>query len=229
MTNRSDPIGQHGLFTAAHSFLPRSPCPTLTAARSRPALDGRPYTLCLTLGALAELEHAFGHEDMLALAERFQSGRLSARDAQRIIAAGLRGAGHDIADDAVARMQADGAAAGFVDIVARLLSATFRGQTLRVCPPADNRHPGRSDASRRRASLRSGTSGRRARHPPFPWHDVMAAGLGLLRLRPADFWSMTPRELDAALHGLLGPPHGNSPLPRPALAELMARYPDKRE
>jgi hypothetical protein len=88
-------------------------------------LDGRPYTLCLTLGALAELEHAFGHDDMLALAERFQSGRLSARDAARIIAAGLRGAGHDIADDAVARMQADGAAAGFVDIVARLLSATF--------------------------------------------------------------------------------------------------------
>lgn len=88
-------------------------------------LDGKPYTLCLTLGALAELEHAFGHEDMLALAERFQSGRLSARDAQRIIAAGLRGAGHDIADEAVARMQADGGAAGFVDIVARLLTATF--------------------------------------------------------------------------------------------------------
>jgi hypothetical protein len=89
------------------------------------SLDGRPYTLCLTLGALAELEHAFGHEDMLALAERFQSGRLSARDAARIIGAGLRGAGHDIADAEVARMQAEGGAAGFVDIVARLLSATF--------------------------------------------------------------------------------------------------------
>jgi hypothetical protein len=88
-------------------------------------LDGRPYTLCLTLGALAELEHAFGHEDMLALAERFQSGRLSARDAIRIVGAGLRGAGHDISDDAVASMQTNGAAAGFVDIVARLLSATF--------------------------------------------------------------------------------------------------------
>ena len=78
-------------------------------------LDGRPYTLCLTLGALAELEHAFGHEDMLALAERFQRGRLSARDAQRIIAAGLRGAGHDIADVAVAGMQADGGATGYVE------------------------------------------------------------------------------------------------------------------
>ena len=92
-------------------------------------LDGAPYRLCLTLGALAELEHAFGDTDMLALAERFQSGRLSARDASRIIAAGLRGAGHDIADEAVARMQADGGAAGFVDIVARLLGATFGGPT----------------------------------------------------------------------------------------------------
>ncbi len=92
-------------------------------------LDGQPYTLCLTLGALAELEHAFGHEDMLALAQRFQSGRLSARDAVRIIGSGLRGAGHDLADAAVARMQAEGGAAGFVDIVARLLTATFGGRT----------------------------------------------------------------------------------------------------
>jgi hypothetical protein len=90
-------------------------------------LDGRSFRLCLTLNALAELEQAFGHEDMLSLAERFQTGRLAARDAQRIIAAGLRGAGHDILDDAVGRMQAEGGAAGFVDIVARLLGATFGG------------------------------------------------------------------------------------------------------
>ena len=99
-------------------------------------LDGNPHTLCLTLGALAELEHAFGHEDMMALAERFQSGRLSARDAQRIIGAGLRGAGHDIDDAAVARMQAEGGAAGFVDIVARLLTATFGvAEGVRPVPP----------------------------------------------------------------------------------------------
>ncbi len=99
-------------------------------------LDGTPYRLCLTLGALAELEAAFGDTDMLALAERFQSGRLSARDAQRIIGAGLRGAGHDIADAAVASMQADGGAAGFVDIVARLLGATFGGGVSPVLPEA---------------------------------------------------------------------------------------------
>ena len=55
----------------------------------------------------------------------------------------------------------------------------------------------------------------------------MAAGLGLLRLRPADFWSMTPKELDAALRGLLGPFHDGEPLSRSTLAHLMKRYPDQ--
>lgn len=54
----------------------------------------------------------------------------------------------------------------------------------------------------------------------------MAAGLGLLRLRPADFWSMTPRELEAALRGLLGPAYLDTPLPRSTLTHLMTRYPD---
>jgi uncharacterized phage protein (TIGR02216 family) len=53
----------------------------------------------------------------------------------------------------------------------------------------------------------------------------MAAGLGLLRLPPAHFWSMTPRELQAALRALLGPAT-DAPLPRSALAQLMTRYPD---
>lgn len=88
-------------------------------------LDGKPYRLCLTLGALAELESAFGDEDMLALATRFEKGRISARDCQRIIGAGLRGAGFDVSDQAVAAMRVEGGAAGYVDIVARLLSATF--------------------------------------------------------------------------------------------------------
>jgi hypothetical protein len=88
-------------------------------------LDGNTYQLCLTLGALANLEAAFGDEDMLALATRFEKGRISARDCQRIIGAGLRGAGFDVSDQAVAVMRAEGGAAGYVDIVARLLAATF--------------------------------------------------------------------------------------------------------
>src|SRR4051812_26364266 len=73
-------------------------------------LDGKSYRLCLTLGALAELEHAFGEDDMLAVAERFEAGRIAARDAIRMIGAGLRGAGYEIGDDAVAAMRAENGA-----------------------------------------------------------------------------------------------------------------------
>jgi hypothetical protein len=98
-------------------------------------LDGQSYRLCLTLGALAELEAAFGADDMLALAQRFEAGRLSARDAIRIIAAGMRGAGHELDERRVASMQADGGAAGFVDVVARLLTATFGASEARPGKP----------------------------------------------------------------------------------------------
>ncbi len=91
------------------------------------SLDGAPYTLCLTLGALAELESAFGSDDMLSLANRFSGGRISATDCVRIIGAGLRGGGHDIADDAITRMRGTDGAASYIDIVARLLAATFGG------------------------------------------------------------------------------------------------------
>lgn len=90
-------------------------------------LDGVPRKLVLTLGALAELENAFGDEDMVALAVRFESGCLASGDCIKVIAAGLRGAGASVTDDEVGRMQANGGVTGFVDIVARLLTATFGG------------------------------------------------------------------------------------------------------
>ena len=88
-------------------------------------LGGRRRTLVLTLGALAELESAFGADDLVALTERFGSGRLSARDLIRIIAAGLRGAGEAIADDEVAAMTASGGVTAYVRIAADLIAATF--------------------------------------------------------------------------------------------------------
>ena len=94
------------------------------------SLDGRRYRLCLTLGALAELEAAFGDDDMLALAARFEGGRLRSQDAIRIIAAGLRGAGYEVDDDAVAAMKCDDGAVGYVAAVAELLQATFVGAAV---------------------------------------------------------------------------------------------------
>ena len=99
-------------------------------------LDGRSYKLCLTLGALAELESAFGEEDMLALATRFERGRMSAMDAVRIIGAGLRGAAHDVTDEAVAAMQAERGAAGFVEIVARLTPTVGGRPVADICAGA---------------------------------------------------------------------------------------------
>jgi hypothetical protein len=115
--------------------------PNLHRGEIEAQFNGRPLTLCLTLGALAELEAAFGDEDMLSLANRFASGRLSARDAIRVLGAGLRGAGHELSDSEVARLQAEGGAAGFVDVVARLLTATFGvGQASR---PGSDEEPAR--------------------------------------------------------------------------------------
>ena len=88
-------------------------------------LDGRTVTLCLTLGALAELETAFGAADLAGLAERLAAGRLSARDAIRLIGAGLRGGGAAVSDEEVAMMAAAGGVPAYAAIVARLLGAAF--------------------------------------------------------------------------------------------------------
>ncbi len=88
-------------------------------------LDGKDWSLCLTLGALAELEAAFAVDDIATLAERFSTGRLSSTDMLKLIAAGLRGAGNTLSNEEVSSMQADGGATGFATIVAELLSATF--------------------------------------------------------------------------------------------------------
>ena len=61
-------------------------------------LGGRRYTLCLTLGALAELEAALQAGDLAGLAARFAGGRVSARDLIALLGVALRGGGHDLDD-----------------------------------------------------------------------------------------------------------------------------------
>jgi hypothetical protein len=98
-------------------------------------LDGRPRRLCLTLGALAELEATYAADDLAALVERFSSGRLSALDMMRLVGAGLRGAGETVSDEEVGAMRCDGGAAGFAAIVADLLTATFGARTGEAAAP----------------------------------------------------------------------------------------------
>ena len=60
--------------------------------------------------------------------------------------------------------------------------------------------------------------------PSREWRNLMAFGLGVLRLAPEAFWSMTPREFEcAAAPWLAAMP--DTPGPR-ELAALMRAYPD---
>ena len=88
-------------------------------------LDGKSWTLCLTLGALASLENELGVENLNELTSKFSKGTLSASDILKIIKAGLSGAGYTLTTQEVADMRVDGGVSGYVEIAARLLEATF--------------------------------------------------------------------------------------------------------
>ena len=98
-------------------------------------LGGATHALCLTLGALAELEDAYGAAGLAGLAARFEGGAVSARDLTRIIGAGLRGAGAKISDDEVAKLSHPAGLPGYARIAASLLAATFGGETLEAQTP----------------------------------------------------------------------------------------------
>lgn len=51
------------------------------------------FVMRLTLGALAELEVGLEADSLVAMVERFESGRFSTRDVLAVIVAGLRGGG----------------------------------------------------------------------------------------------------------------------------------------
>lgn len=88
-------------------------------------IDGERRILCLTLGALAELETVFQADSLAGLAERFSSGRLKASDLTHIIAAGLRGGGNRFSDEDVSGMAVEGGVAGAAAVVRELLTLTF--------------------------------------------------------------------------------------------------------
>ena len=96
---------------------------------------GVPYTLCLTLGALAELEDRLGAEDVVALGERFAAGRPRARDLLALLAASLRGGGHALTDAEVAALPLDGGVEVLALTLADVLVAAFGGGGEPAHPP----------------------------------------------------------------------------------------------
>lgn len=78
-------------------------------------IDGRPVRLCLTLGALAELEAAFDVMSLPELGERL--ARLTAADLIVVIAALAKGGGEAVSTEALfaARVDAKAAATAVAD------------------------------------------------------------------------------------------------------------------
>jgi hypothetical protein len=115
-------------------------------------LAGERYTLCLTLGALAEIEEALGAPDLAALGERFAGGRLRSRDLVALLGAALRGGGHRIADAEVAALPLEGGLDALGGALARALALAFgeepatraaaEGASLENPPPGVAPSPG---------------------------------------------------------------------------------------
>jgi hypothetical protein len=82
-------------------------------------LAGAERRLCLTLGALAEMETGLGCDGLASIAERMRS--LSALDLSLVLAALLRGGGEDISTEDLAGMAVDPRDAA--EAVARAFSA----------------------------------------------------------------------------------------------------------
>lgn len=57
------------------------------------------------------------------------------------------------------------------------------------------------------------------------WPALMRGGLYGLRLRPVDFWSLTPAELWM----MLGVANAQAPMSRSGLAALIKQHPDQKE
>ena len=88
-------------------------------------IDDTPKIMCLTLGALAELEDAFKVDNLSELGTYFSQGKFRADDLVHIIGAGLRGGGNLYTDEDVRCLSIEGGAVGLAQVAAELLRVTF--------------------------------------------------------------------------------------------------------
>ena len=97
-------------------------------------IDGERRILCMTLGALAELETAFGVDNIADLAGRFAGGRIGTKDVMAILAAGLRGGGNVVDDGELLDCRVDGGIGGAIGLAARLLDSAFSPEQAQQNP-----------------------------------------------------------------------------------------------
>ncbi|MHA3980367.1 gene transfer agent family protein [Halovulum sp. GXIMD14794] len=84
-------------------------------------VDGQARVLRLSLGRLVELEEALEADSLVAMVERFEGGRYSARDLVTLLAAGL-----GVPREALAAADIEGGAVAAAKAAAELLRVTFQ-------------------------------------------------------------------------------------------------------
>ncbi|HUF88141.1 MAG TPA: gene transfer agent family protein [Thermohalobaculum sp.] len=89
-------------------------------------INGEERVMRLTLGTLAELEARAEVTSLLGLAEKFETGRVSASELIALLAAGIRGAGGAVTEEEMASAEIEGGAVGAMRAGLLLLSRTFR-------------------------------------------------------------------------------------------------------
>ena len=88
-------------------------------------INGQVETLCLTLGALAELEDHYGGKNILALVDQFASKGMCATDVSNVLQAGLVGAGCELSQADLNAARFEGGFVGAARAAATLLKISF--------------------------------------------------------------------------------------------------------
>ena len=88
-------------------------------------VDGVPYVMRLTLGALAALEAELGEASLIALVERFELHKFGVADVIALLRAGLVGGGHSEVAARIAEAEIDGGPVVAAQAAARLLVLAF--------------------------------------------------------------------------------------------------------
>ncbi len=88
-------------------------------------MNGQTQTLCLTLGALAELEDQYEGKNILALVDTFAEVGLGASDVLNVLHAGLMGAGSKISIVDLNAAKFEGGFSGAARTAATLLKLSF--------------------------------------------------------------------------------------------------------
>ena len=88
-------------------------------------IEGQPCVMRLTLGALASLEAVLEVPSLVALVERFESGRFSSADVLAVLKAGLAGGGGSFDPSALDHAEIAGGPMGAARAAAELIARAF--------------------------------------------------------------------------------------------------------